>query len=721
MNNFSTNSNFKKNHQEFFQMKAENSLFGKGKTKDNSRNYNNICYINEQKSNNYFSINLDEKSKENAQILNPCIYRTIKYANKRNNVLKNSRTLSNNDFIKLKNKFMIKKKKIYLSPLSTFLEKTNYRDNSNSNSNLSINNIKKNQNLKKKRNPNSNQCFTEMDRKVKNKRIVSMNYYNLFDIYRINKKKNLTNNNSFTKDDKPKNNKYSEKKIFMINKNFTKINCISSNHNTIIRKENNKKSAQKSRNKKELRERNIPQSQKISDNFKINIVNNSIDIINKSKIINNNKYPEKKRNTKSKKNITLNLFKQSSNSSLIYKFINIIDIIIKKRKQKIWKYIKYKIIMPKYFNNNIFNVQSILYNNFQIKHNSLHDQLLDNFDNTNNFDNNSTKNSIILKNYMNSNENICLEDTKIFNNKINRKKIKIIGNINNENKKLKSHLKNLYIKYLLSKKIHRDNTRLQKSFYEINKKSIIINNKEIYRKYLLKKIIQEKERINKFKLKIYFIKFYYKIKSYNQQIKSFCFKDFQDDFFLMQKLYQFIYQKEKYNILLLKKYFDKFRLNISLKHSNIMKNNKSLSFDTTYNSQMDFDKRIHRLKLIVLEIIKHNNMIIKNILMKWLFRTKIINLIMENKKNNSIDHESLLGGINKLNSIFNTHKTINEKNNCNDDKKVEYINEDNDLNLAQKELKNDLYNKDNKLIMFFREKYKTESIIEEKDEEQTEE
>ena len=721
MNNFSTNSNFKKNHQEFFQMKAENSLFGKGKTKDNSRNYNNICYINEQKSNNYFSINLDEKSKENAQILNPCIYRTIKYANKRNNVLKNSRTFSNNDFIKLKNKFMIKKKKIYLSPLSTFLEKTNYRDNSNSNSNLSINNIKKNQNLKKKRNPNSNQCFTEMDRKVKNKRIVSMNYYNLFDIYRINKKKNLTNNNSFTKDDKPKNNKYSEKKIFMINKNFTKINCISSNHNTIIRKENNKKSAQKSRNKKELKERNIPQSQKISDNFKINIVNNSIDIINKSKIINNNKYPEKKRNTKSKKNITLNLFKQSSNSSLIYKFINIIDIIIKNRKQKIWKYIKYKIIMPKYFNNNIFNVQSILYNNFQIKHNSLHDQLLDNFDNTNNFDNNSTKNRIILKNYMNSNENICLEDTKIFNNKINRNKIKIIGNINNENKKLKSHLKNLYIKYLLSKKIHRDNTRLQKSFYEINKKSIIINNKEIYRKYLLKKIIQEKERINKFKLKIYFIKFYYKIKSYNQQIKSFCFKDFQDDFFLMQKLYQFIYQKEKYNILLLKKYFDKFRLNISLKHSNIMKNNKSLSFDTTYNCQMDFDKRIHRLKLIVLEIIKHNNMIIKNILMKWLFRTKIINLIMENKKNNSIDHESLLGGINKLNSIFNTHKTINEKNNCNDDKKVEYINEDNDLNLAQKELKNDLYNKDNKLIMFFREKYKTESIIEEKDEEQTEE
>lgn len=721
MNNFSTNSNFKKNHQEFFQMKAENSLFGKGKTKDNSRNYNNICYINEQKSNNYFSINLDEKSKENAQILNPCIYRTIKYANKRNNVLKNSRTLSNNDFIKLKNKFMIKKKKIYLSPLSTFLEKTNYRDNSNSNSNLSINNIKKNQNLKKKRNPNSNQCFTEMDRKVKNKRIVSMNYYNLFDIYRINKKKNLTNNNSFTKDDKPKNNKYSEKKIFMINKNFTKINCISSNHNTIIRKENNKKSAQKSRNKKELKERNIPQSQKISDNFKINIVNNSIDIINKSKIINNNKYPEKKRNTKSKKNITLNLFKQSSNSSLIYKFINIIDIIIKKRKQKIWKYIKYKIIMPKYFNNNIFNVQSILYNNFQIKHNSLHDQLINNFDNTNNFDNHSTKNRIILKNYMNSNENICLEDTKIFNNKINRNKIKIIGNINNENKKLKSHLKNLYIKYLLSKKIHRDNTRLQKSFYEINKKSIIINNKEIYRKYLLKKIIQEKERINKFKLKIYFIKFYYKIKSYNQQIKSFCFKDFQDDFFLMQKLYQFIYQKEKYNILLLKKYFHKFRLNISLKHSNIMKNNKSLSFDTTYNCQMDFDKIIHRLKLIVLEIIKHNNMIIKNILMKWLFRTKIINLIMENKKNNSIDHESLLGGINKLNSIFNTHKTINEKNNCNDDKKVEYINEDNDLNLAQKELKNDLYNKDNKLIMFFREKYKTESIIEEKDEEQTEE
>ena len=60
---------------------------------------------------------------------------------------------------------------------------------------------------------------------------------------------------------------------------------------------------------------------------------------------------------------------------------------------------------------------------------------------------------------MNSNENICLEDTKIFNNKINRNKIKIIGNINNENKKLKSHLKNLYIKYLLSKKIHRDNTR----------------------------------------------------------------------------------------------------------------------------------------------------------------------------------------------------------------------------------------------------------------------
>ena len=115
----------------------------------------------------------------------------------------------------------------------------------------------------------------------------------------------------------------------------------------------------------------------------------------------------------------------------------------------------------------------------------------------------------------------------------------------------------------------------------------------------------------------------------------------------MQKLYQLFYQKEKYNALIMKKYFDKFRFNTQLKNRALSKSN-------------DYIKRNRKLKLIIINIINHNNIIIKNILKQWFLRTKMIKLIpnnqISNENKNIIQKEDLIKGINKLNDIFNIYQ-----------------------------------------------------------------
>ena len=159
----------------------------------------------------------------------------------------------------------------------------------------------------------------------------------------------------------------------------------------------------------------------------------------------------------------------------------------------------------------------------------------------------------------------------------------------------------------------------------------------------------------------------------------------------MQKLYQLFYQKEKYNALIMKKYFDKFRFNTQLKNRALSKSN-------------DYIKRNRKLKLIIINIINHNNIIIKNILKQWFLRTKMIKLIpnnqISNENKNIIQKEDLIKGINKLNDIFNIYQ--------NKDK------EENEENINKE--------KENSINKLYNDKYLIDTIIEEKEEEdQTEE
>ena len=141
----------------------------------------------------------------------------------------------------------------------------------------------------------------------------------------------------------------------------------------------------------------------------------------------------------------------------------------------------------------------------------------------------------------------------------------------------------------------------------------------------------------------------------------------------------------------MKKYFDKFRFNTQLKNRALSKSN-------------DYIKRNRKLKLIIINIINHNNIIIKNILKQWFLRTKMIKLIpnnqISNENKNIIQKEDLIKGINKLNDIFNIYQ--------NKDK------EENEENINKE--------KENSINKLYNDKYLIDSIIEEKEEEdQTEE
>ena len=176
----------------------------------------------------------------------------------------------------------------------------------------------------------------------------------------------------------------------------------------------------------------------------------------------------------------------------------------------------------------------------------------------------------------------------------------------------------------------------------------------------------------------------------------------------MQKLYQIFYQKEKNNILLMKKYFDKFRYNTLLKNQ--------ISANNFLNDKNTLKMRKTKLKIIISNIINHNNIIIKNILNRWLLRSKIIKLLQNNQINNecknSIQKEDLIKGINKLNNIFNTYKNI---------KSVKDTNEENNKNkndeMYEQKDNNNIDESDNIIQKIYSDKYQIDSIIEEREEE----
>ena len=174
----------------------------------------------------------------------------------------------------------------------------------------------------------------------------------------------------------------------------------------------------------------------------------------------------------------------------------------------------------------------------------------------------------------------------------------------------------------------------------------------------------------------------------------------------MRLLSRIYYQKEKDNFLLLKKYFDKFRLNTKL----------------IENITKEEEKRNRILKLIITKNINHNNIIIKSILKQWFLRSKIIkfaklnifNEIKEEKK--IIKKENLIKGIKKLNSIFKTdkekHITKNNEKNYNN----EIINTTDKIIINNNDSKSKISDKKDSLQKIYRDKYCTDCIIEEKEE-----
>ena len=286
-----------------------------------------------------------------------------------------------------------------------------------------------------------------------------------------------------------------------------------------------------------------------------------------------------------------------------------------------------------------------------------------------------------------------LEQNKKSSKKPNSNNFKI------ENKKLNNKLKNIYIKYLITKKIYQNNKKLKEKLKEFHKKAYKMHFQE-KKKNLLLKLINNKINFNKKILRKFFYKYYYKSK--------------------------ILYYKEKYN-------FNK-----------IKKNNN-------YNKK---DKRKLLLKIInkkIINNINNNNIILKSVFKQWFLRTKLINMkIMlvkeENNKNiifpietlnllkdkgkfkeliiNNLKKENLKKGIEKLNDIFNHN---NEKDKINNLKSEDNDNDDyNDLNpLINNDINQNISNNnitENLTYKSYTDKFNENDdwIIEEKEEEQIE-
>jgi hypothetical protein len=319
-----------------------------------------------------------------------------------------------------------------------------------------------------------------------------------------------------------------------------------------------------------------------------------------------------------------------------------------------------------------------------------------------------------------------------------------------ENKKLKLKLKRLYTKYFVKKKIYANTQLLNKALYTLNKNSILISEKK--RKItLLYNLVKFKENCIKQILKKYFYKFYMntRILFYKTNFP----KKEEQNYSIKEKLIKIIYRKEKDILLTIKKYLDKFYYNAMIQRPNkinfsITKNN-NLFINNNYNLNIDksfgdiIEKRKRKLKLIIKRIINKNKIILRSIIKQWILRTKLINMkmmfvkeentknklntldaIIKNKidnsasiktKNNNLIQNNLIKGIEKLNYIFKS-KSNNDNNNNNIIETIIKKEKVSNNNLFGKEkLINKIYGEHLKY------KYHDDWIIEEKEEEQTEE
>ena len=309
-----------------------------------------------------------------------------------------------------------------------------------------------------------------------------------------------------------------------------------------------------------------------------------------------------------------------------------------------------------------------------------------------------------------------------------------------ENKKLRLILKHLYTKYFVKQKIYANIHLLNKALYSFNKKAILISEKK--RKFtLLYHLVKYKENCIKEILRKYFYKFYMntKIIFYKKNIPKKIIKEYS----FKEKLRKIIYRKEKNILLILKKYFDKFyyntlfqrpnksNLNI-IKNDNLFLNNNKNKLNSNIFFGDIIKKRKRKLKAIIERITKQNIIILRSIIKQWVLRTKLINMkimlvkeenlknkiniidgVLKNKIGNSalnknknyiLKQGNLIKGIEKLNDIF---KSKSNNDNDNTIKRREPI--------GKEKLIYKIYGEQLKY------KYNGDWIIEEKEEEQTEE
>ena len=364
-------------------------------------------------------------------------------------------------------------------------------------------------------------------------------------------------------------------------------------------------------------------------------------------------------------------------------------------------------------------------------------------------------------------ENDQLHNINTMENNDNQKLLKKMKNMNGQNaqimqsesrknilllknKKLKIKLKRLYTKYFVKKKIYANTQLLNKALYTFNKNSILISEKK--RKItLLYNLVKFKENCIKQILKKYFYKFYMntKIMFYKRNFPT----KKEQNYSIKEKLIKIIYKKEKDILLTLKKYLDKFYYNAMIqrpkknnfsitKNNNLFINKKNnLNNDKSFGDIIERRKR--KLNIIIKRIINENKIIMRSIIKQWILRTKLINMKMmfvkeENIKNkfntldailknkidnsasiktkiNNLKQNNLLKGIEKLNDIFKL-KSNNDNKNSNIIKTIIKKEERGNNNVVGKEkLISKIYGEHLKY------KYHDDWIIEEKEEEQTEE
>lgn len=328
-----------------------------------------------------------------------------------------------------------------------------------------------------------------------------------------------------------------------------------------------------------------------------------------------------------------------------------------------------------------------------------------------------------------------------------------------ENKKLKLRLKQLYTKYFVKKRIYENNHLLNKALYSFNKKAILLSEKR--RKIgLLYNLVKFKENCIKQILRKYLYKFYtnskiifYK-KNFPQKVE--------ENYSIKEKLIKLIYRKENDIHLILRKYFDKFYYNAChqrsttnnlyiIKNDNLFLNNNNNNINSSKSFDDIIEERKRKLKIIIERITKENKIILRSIIKQWVLRTKLINMkimlvkeenienkistidaILKNKidnsifnknKNNNLKQDNLIKGIEKLNDIFKS-KSSNVNANAND-------NDNDNSNIIETSFKKEepissnVVGKDKLNYKIYGErfkyKYNDDWIIEEKEEEQTEE